>query len=58
MQRFKNQSGSSFGKQLKRGDRYGTSACLVLGNAEAENQTVNLKWLTFHKQRFDLNRFG
>ena len=44
-------SGSAFGKQFKRGDRSGAVACLVLGDAEAENQTVNLKWLTSGEQQ-------
>lgn len=39
-------SGSAFGKQLKRADRSGAIACLVLGDAEADQQQVNLKWLT------------
>ncbi len=39
-------SGSAFGKQFKRADRSGACACLVLGDAEAEAGTVNLKWLT------------
>lgn len=38
-------SGSAFGKQFKRADRSGAVACLVLGDAEAANRTVNLKWL-------------
>ncbi|NJN86247.1 MAG: histidine--tRNA ligase [Leptolyngbyaceae cyanobacterium SL_7_1] len=38
-------SGSAFGKQLKRADRSGAIACLVLGDAEADQQQVNLKWL-------------
>ncbi|TVQ21245.1 MAG: histidine--tRNA ligase [Leptolyngbya sp. DLM2.Bin15] len=38
-------SGSAFGKQFKRADRSGAIACLVLGDAEAEAGTVNLKWL-------------
>jgi len=38
-------SGSAFGKQFKRADRSRAVACLVLGDAEAENQTVQLKWL-------------
>ena len=38
-------SGSAFGKQFKRADRSGAIACLILGEAEAESQTVNLKWL-------------
>ena len=44
-------SGSAFGKQFKRGDRSGASACLVVGDAEAENQTVNLKWLASGEQQ-------
>ena len=44
-------SGSAFGKQFKRGDRSGAAACLVLGDAEAENQTVNLKWLASGEQQ-------
>jgi histidyl-tRNA synthetase len=38
-------SGSAFGKQLKRADRSGAIACLILGDAEAESSTVVLKWL-------------
>ena len=43
-------SGSAFGKQFKRADRSGAIACLVLGDAEAEAKTVNLKWLTSGEQ--------
>ncbi|MGB5897257.1 MAG: histidine--tRNA ligase [Geitlerinemataceae cyanobacterium] len=43
-------SGSAFGKQFKRADRSGAIACLVLGDAEAQAQTVNLKWLTTGEQ--------
>lgn len=43
-------SGSGFGKQFKRADRSGAAACLVLGDAEAENATVNLKWLATQEQ--------
>ncbi len=43
-------SGSAFGKQFKRADRSGAVACLVLGDAEAENRTVNLKWLKTGEQ--------
>lgn len=43
-------SGSAFNKQFKRADRSGAAACLVLGDAEAENQTVNLKWLKSGEQ--------
>ncbi len=38
-------SGSAFGKQFKRADRSGAAACLILGDAEAENGTVQVKWL-------------
>ncbi|MEO1348689.1 MAG: histidine--tRNA ligase [Cyanobacteria bacterium J06635_15] len=38
-------SSSAFGKQFKRADRSGAAACLILGDAEAENETVQLKWL-------------
>lgn len=38
-------SGSAFGKQFKRADRSGAIACLVLGDGEAESETVQLKWL-------------
>ncbi len=55
-------SGSAFGKQLKRADRSGAPACLVLGDAEAENQTAQLKWLTSGQQQaisqVDLLRSG
>jgi histidyl-tRNA synthetase len=44
-------SGSAFGKQFKRADRSGAVGCLVLGNAEAQNQTVNLKWLASGEQQ-------
>ncbi|HEY9771950.1 MAG TPA: histidine--tRNA ligase [Coleofasciculaceae cyanobacterium] len=44
-------SSSAFGKQFKRADRSGAVACLVLGDAEAENNTVNLKWLASAEQQ-------
>ena len=44
-------SGSAFGKQFKRADRSGAVACLVIGDAEAENKTVNLKWLASGEQQ-------
>lgn len=43
-------SGSAFGKQFKRADRSGAVACLILGDAEADSQTVQLKWLVSGKQ--------
>jgi histidyl-tRNA synthetase len=44
-------SGSAFGKQFKRADRKGAIACLILGDAEAESETVQLKWLGSGEQR-------
>jgi histidyl-tRNA synthetase len=44
-------SGSAFGKQFKRADRKGAAACLILGDTEAENLTVQLKWLASGEQR-------
>lgn len=44
-------SGSAFGKQFKRADRSGAAACLILGDAEAANKTVNLKWLASGEQQ-------
>ncbi|KAM3090188.1 histidine--tRNA ligase [Phormidesmis sp. 146-35] len=43
-------SGSAFGKQFKRADRSGAAACLILGDAEAESKTVQLKWLKTGEQ--------
>jgi len=43
-------SGSAFGKQFKRADRSGARACFILGDAEAESQTVQLKWLATGEQ--------
>ncbi|MFB8788325.1 MAG: histidine--tRNA ligase [Potamolinea sp.] len=44
-------SGSAFGKQFKRADKSGAVGCLVLGDAEAQNRTVNLKWLKSGEQQ-------
>lgn len=44
-------SGSAFGKQFKRADRSGAVACLIIGDAEAENHRVNLKWLASGEQK-------
>lgn len=44
-------SGSAFGKQFKRADRSGAVVCLVIGDAEAEHKTVNLKWLASGEQQ-------
>jgi len=38
-------SGSAFGKQFKRADRSGAVLGLILGDAEAEAEKVQLKWL-------------
>jgi histidyl-tRNA synthetase len=43
-------SGAAFGKQFKRADRSGAIACLILGDAEAEQKTVQLKWLKHGEQ--------
>lgn len=43
-------SASAFGKQFKRADRAGAAACVILGDAEAENGTVQLKWLASGNQ--------
>lgn len=43
-------SASAFGKQFKRADRSGAAACLILGDDEAENGTVQLKWLATGEQ--------
>ena len=43
-------SGSAFGKQMKRADRKGAIACLILGDTEANDHTVQLKWLTSSEQ--------
>lgn len=44
-------SGSAFGKQFKRADRSGAVVCLILGDEEAQNQTVQLKWMTTSQQQ-------
>ncbi len=43
-------SASAFGKQLKRADKSGAVACLILGDAEVEQKTVQLKWLKTGEQ--------
>lgn len=43
-------SASAFGKQFKRADRSKAIACLVLGDEEAVNKTVQLKWLKTGEQ--------
>ncbi|WP_013322388.1 histidine--tRNA ligase [Gloeothece verrucosa] len=44
-------SGSAFGKQFKRADRSGAAATLILGDEEAANQTVQLKWMMTKEQQ-------
>jgi histidyl-tRNA synthetase len=44
-------SGSAFGKQFKRADRYQAQWAVIVGDAEAETQTVQLKNLqTGHQE--------
>jgi len=43
-------SGSAFKKQFARADKSGTVACLILGDEEAENHTVKLKWMVSKEQ--------
>jgi len=44
-------SGSAFKKQFARADRSGAVACLILGDEEAQNQTVKLKWMVSKEQQ-------
>lgn len=44
-------SGSGFKKQFKRADRSNAIACLVLGDAEAEQEKVKLKWMQTQEQQ-------
>ncbi len=43
-------TGSKFDKQFKRADRSGAKACLVLGDSEVEENTIQLKWLAIGEQ--------
>jgi histidyl-tRNA synthetase len=43
-------SGSAFKKQFARADRSGAVACLILGDEEAQSQTVKLKWMASKEQ--------
>ena len=43
-------SGSAFGKQFKRADRSGAVLGLILGDAEAEAENVQMKWLRSGEQ--------
>lgn len=42
---------SGFKKQFARADRSGATACLILGDEEAANQTVKLKWMASKEQQ-------
>lgn len=44
-------SGSAFKKQFARADKSGAIGCLILGDEEAENQTVKLKWMATKEQQ-------
>ncbi|WP_324282831.1 histidine--tRNA ligase [Cyanobacterium aponinum UTEX 3221] len=44
-------SGSNFGKQFKRGDRSGAKICLILGDEEVENKTIQIKHLVTGEQK-------
>lgn len=43
-------SGSPFKKQFPRADRSGAVACLIIGDEEAESQSVKLKWMASKEQ--------
>lgn len=43
-------SGSAFKKQFARADRSSAVACLVIGDEEAQNQTVQIKWMASKAQ--------
>ena len=43
-------SGSAFKKQFGRADRSGAVACLIIGDEEAESQSVKLKWMASKEQ--------
>lgn len=44
-------TGSGFKKQFTRADKSGAVACLILGDEEAENHTVKLKWMASKEQK-------
>ena len=44
-------TGSNFGKQFKRADRSGAKLCLILGDAELTENTIQLKNLTTGEQK-------
>ncbi|MDJ1183030.1 histidine--tRNA ligase [Roseofilum casamattae] len=43
-------SGAAIKKQVARGDKSGASACLIIGEQEAEGQQVQLKWMATKEQ--------
>lgn len=43
-------SGAAFKKQFMRADKSGAIACLILGDEEALNQTVQVKWMATKSQ--------
>ncbi|MEB3178233.1 MAG: histidine--tRNA ligase [Nostocaceae cyanobacterium] len=43
-------SASGFKKQFTRADKSGAAACLILGDEEANQQTVKLKWMASKQQ--------
>jgi histidyl-tRNA synthetase len=43
-------SGSAFKKQFARADKSGAVGCLILGDEEAANKTVKLKWMATKEQ--------
>ncbi|NJN39027.1 MAG: histidine--tRNA ligase [Acaryochloridaceae cyanobacterium CSU_3_4] len=49
-------SGSTFSKQFKRADRSGAIACVILGETEACDRTVQLKWLISGEQESFLQK--
>jgi histidyl-tRNA synthetase len=44
-------SRAAFGKQFKRANRSGAPVCLILGEEESAQETVQLKWLASGEQR-------
>lgn len=43
-------SGSAFKKQFARADRSGAVGCLIMGDEEAQNKTIKLKWMASQEQ--------
>lgn len=44
-------TGSNFAKQFKRGDRSGAKICLVLGDSEVDQDTIQIKYLKTSEQK-------